>query len=67
MATSWKITNKRLDSGPDWESWDSASETWENLTTVYFTWNEWTFSAKANATDNWTVITNTKGKLGTET
>tara|TARA_Y100000310_G_C20182214_1_gene578693 strand:- start:296 stop:505 length:210 start_codon:yes stop_codon:yes gene_type:complete len=69
MATSWKIQNKRFDSGPNWEEWDTAADDeWEVLTALYWEWTkDWTFSGKASATDNWTVITGTKGKLATET
>ena len=69
MATSWKIQNKRLDSGPDWDAWDTAAvDEWEDMTAIYWEWTkDWTFSHKASATDNWTVITGTKGKLATET
>ena len=43
MATSWKIQNKRLDSGPDW---DAVAE-WEDMTETYWEWTkEWTFSGK---------------------
>ena len=69
MATSWKIQNKRLDSGPDWDAWDTAAvDEWEDMTAIYWEWTkDWTFSGKASTTDNWTVITGTKGKLATET
>tara|TARA_Y100000034_G_C6840045_1_gene379942 strand:- start:188 stop:403 length:216 start_codon:yes stop_codon:yes gene_type:complete len=71
MATSWKIQNKRFDSGPDWESLDASGwdiyDEWENMTTVYWDYVTWTFLDKASSTDNWTVITGTKGKIATET
>ena len=69
MATSWKIQNKRLDSGPDWDAWDTAAvDEWEDMTAIYWEWTKgWTFSGKANTTDDWDIITGTKGKLATET
>jgi len=54
MATEWKIQNKRFDSGPDWDAWDTAAvDEWEDMTAIYWEWTKgWTFSGK--------------GKLGTE-
>ena len=69
MATEWKIQNKRFDSGPDWDALDTSDvDEWDLLTEHYWEWTKtWIFSGKANTTDNWTVITGTKGKLATET
>ena len=69
MATSWKIQNKRFDSGPDWDAWDTAAvDEWEDMTAIYWEWTkDWTFSHKASDNDDWDIITGTKGKLATET
>ena len=57
MATSWKIQNKRFDSGPDWDALDTSDvDEWDLLTGHYWEW-----------TKTWTIITGTKGKLATET
>ena len=71
MATSWKIQNKRLDSGPDWDAWDTAAvDEWEDMTAIYWEWTKgWTFSGsgKISGDTGWTITAGTKGKLATET
>ena len=49
--------------------WSGAHiDEWEDMTAIYWEWTkDWTFSGKASTTDNWTVVTGTKGKLATET
>ena len=66
MPTSWKIQEKDIASGPDWDAMDTDdTDDYDALTAHYWDWSsDWTFGEKIGASSpTWTVLS-TQGYIG---